>query len=236
MNGIDSKSLANLLKIEFLSLGLPGDSSQSSSLPGSTGGQGFSDMLASILGPTGSMGSATPAANQLLQSQNTWSALAQMSSTQWNPLSFLPIGQASAVRQPQPADQSLSTNPSQWDSVIENVSNRYNLPVNLIKSVIAQESGFQPDAISKAGAQGLMQLMPATARALGVDNPFDPMQNIDGGTRYLKQLLDRFHGRIDLALAAYNAGPGAVEMYGGIPPYKETQSYVETIMNRAGLA
>ncbi|MGC1300963.1 MAG: lytic transglycosylase domain-containing protein [Caulobacteraceae bacterium] len=102
---------------------------------------------------------------------------------------------------------------------------RHSLAPELLDAVVRRESGYRTTAVSKAGAIGMMQLMPATARALGVD-PHDPVQNLEGGAAYLRSLLDRFDGRIDLALAAYNAGPGAVERHAGVPPYRETQAYV----------
>jgi soluble lytic murein transglycosylase-like protein len=116
-------------------------------------------------------------------------------------------------------------------AAVRTAAMRYNVPESLIYSVMEQESGMNPRALSSAGAIGLMQLMPETARALGVD-PWDPVQNIDGGTRYLAQLLKQFDGDVRLALAAYNAGPEAVRRYGGIPPYPETQSYVESVLAR----
>ncbi|QQZ08206.1 lytic transglycosylase domain-containing protein [Heyndrickxia vini] len=119
--------------------------------------------------------------------------------------------------------------PKDLDSIIQKASEKYNVPAKLIKSVIQHESSFNSNAVSSAGASGLMQLMPSTASSLGVTDVFDPEQNIFAGSKYLKNMLDRYDGDIKLALAAYNAGPGNVDRYGGIPPFKETQNYVKNI-------
>lgn len=117
-----------------------------------------------------------------------------------------------------------------WDDEIIAAAIRYGVPSALIKAVCLAESGMDPDAKSYAGAMGLMQLMPATAAGLGVDDPWDPVQNIDGGTRYLKQQMKTF-STTRLALAAYNAGPANVQKYGGIPPFEQTRKYVPKVMD-----
>lgn len=125
---------------------------------------------------------------------------------------------------------STSTNPVRpFSEIIKEASNTYGVDEKVINAVIKQESSFNPKAVSSCGAMGLMQLMPATAKSLGVTDAFDAEQNIMAGTHYLKQKIEEFHGNISLALAAYNAGSGAVRKYGGIPPYKETIAYVNKI-------
>lgn len=117
------------------------------------------------------------------------------------------------------------------EGLIDKYAEKNGLDSDFVKAVITQESGFNPNATSKCGAMGLMQLMPSTAEGLGVTNAYDAEQNIMGGTKYLKGLMDRFDNNKSLALAAYNAGPNAVKKYGGIPPYAETQNYVKKVLS-----
>ncbi|MFN8615334.1 MAG: lytic transglycosylase domain-containing protein [Vampirovibrionales bacterium] len=126
----------------------------------------------------------------------------------------------------------LSANAHVFWPHITQAAQQYQVDPALVAAVIQQESGFNPQAHSKAGAQGLMQLMPATAHSLGVSDALDPVQNIAAGTRYLSQQLAEFKGNIPLALAAYNAGSGAVKRHGGVPPYAETQQYVQRILKQ----
>ncbi|HZO93330.1 MAG TPA: lytic transglycosylase domain-containing protein [Candidatus Baltobacteraceae bacterium] len=121
--------------------------------------------------------------------------------------------------------------PAQIDSLVSQNAATWQVDPALLKAVIANESGFDANATSRTGAQGLMQLMPETAASLGVRDAYDPVQNVAGGARYLRGLLDRFGGDMRLAVAAYNAGPGAVEKYGDVPPYAETRNYVDNVLS-----
>jgi soluble lytic murein transglycosylase-like protein len=123
--------------------------------------------------------------------------------------------------------------PTQYDAQITTAATKYGIDPALLKGLIRQESNFNAAARSSAGAQGLTQLMPGTASGLGVTDASDPAQAIEGGAKYLKQQLDRFGGDVSKALAAYNAGPGAVAKYGGVPPYAETQNYVQKVLGYA---
>lgn len=119
-----------------------------------------------------------------------------------------------------------------YDSFIRSAAQRYQLPQSLIRAVVHTESNYYPHAVSRAGAAGLMQLMPRTAKSLGVTDAFDPRQNVYGGARYLRLLANRYDGDMVLVLAAYNAGAGNVEKYGGVPPFAETRAYVRSVLRR----
>ena len=190
--------------------------------------------------PTG-IKPATPGADSLSAIEKQFAQLVKDLTQQLNGLerqlsqAFKAIGATKAAPACEPGDCSKGKAPKgpgyhRYSKLITDAARRHEVDPQLVGAVIRQESGFSPAALSKTGAMGLMQLMPDTARTLGVRDAFDPRQNIEGGTALLRQLLDRYHGHVDLALAAYNAGPAAVDKYGGVPPYPETQDYVRNVM------
>ena len=124
-----------------------------------------------------------------------------------------------------------SANPAEYENIIRANAEKYGVSASLIKAVIHAESGYNPNAVSRKGASGLMQLMPGTARSLKVNNSFDPKDNVEGGVKYLRFLLDTFRGDVSLAVAAYNAGLNKVAKFGGIPPYTETRTYVNRVLS-----
>lgn len=161
-------------------------------------------------------------------------SLAPSSSRAHAPASFAAeLARATAASEAPDPRQATTGKPAttrlDFDRLIQAAAIRHGVDADLVHAVIQAESDYDPNCRSSAGALGLMQLMPATARALGVSDPLDPAANIEGGVKYLRQQLDRFHD-VDLALAAYNAGPGAVLRYDGIPPYRETQAYVRRVL------
>lgn len=142
-----------------------------------------------------------------------------------------PAGTADTAYSSNVKNFTLSNKAGDYDQYVNEAAQKYGVDAKFIKAIIQQESGFNPNATSWCGAMGMMQLMPETAKGLGVKNAYDPRENIMGGVKYIKQQLDQFGGDKEKALAAYNAGPGAVQKYGGIPPYRETQGYVKNIMS-----
>jgi soluble lytic murein transglycosylase-like protein len=135
-----------------------------------------------------------------------------------------------ALKNPEAVATAIRDNASPFEAHILQAAQTHEVDPTLIRAVIFAESSNNPQAVSKRGAQGLMQLMPSTAKALGIEDSFDPAMNIDGGTRYLRYLLDRFDGDVRLALAAYNAGSRYVKKYGGVPPFKATRQYIKKVL------
>lgn len=208
------KALLEWQSIRSLTGGQPSNTSPFSS--------GFSDLLQTFMESAAPPPSAGSVANPM-------NMLGQLYSSQMKNISYMPVQQL--LPDPvQPAPLSSQSAPvGSLEDVINKAAAANKVPAKLLKSIIRHESNFNPKAVSHAGASGLMQLMPATARGLGVTNIFDPEQNVMAGAKFIKSMLDKYNGNLKLALAAYNAGPGNVDKYGGIPPFKETQSYVRKV-------
>jgi len=169
-------------------------------------------------------------AKVLKESENENVKFRLTNQSRFDALTQLPeISQLAALKGSSNVSQNASK--AQLKEMISKIAQKHGLDEKLVHAVVKQESGFNPKATSHCGAMGLMQLMPSTAKSLGVKDAYNPLQNVDGGVRYLKSMLDKYNGNVVLALAAYNAGPGAVDKYQDVPPYKETQNYVKNILS-----
>lgn len=229
---VDPATLSRLLSLSVMD-GVSNSSSQSDPFSTQESGGGFSDLLNILLlmmqnQQTQTGGLSDDAASTAGSGAD--SSLWQQMSASVPPLT-LTSGESRAAEQNTGASASQSA-VADYRDIVNRIGKKYAVDPRLIASVISAESGGNASAISPAGAEGLMQLMPGTAQSLGVTNALDPEQNIEGGTKYLRRLLDRYNGNISLALAAYNAGSGNVEKYGGIPPFAETQAYVRRVMGK----
>jgi soluble lytic murein transglycosylase-like protein len=172
------------------------------------------------------------AATRIEQIQTMIGSLTATPATPAQPAAATSFAQTLAAAQTPSGASGSGGGSTPFGAEIDAAAARYGIDPALLRGLVRQESGFDPRAHSSAGAMGLTQLMPATASSLGVTDPYDPAQSIDGGTHFLGDLLTRFKGDVRLALAAYDAGPSAVARYGGVPPYAETQQYVTWVLNR----
>lgn len=247
---IDSGTLSQLLSLEMAG-NAGAQTALPTTIPPQKGNAGFSNVLNTLMFLIGEQmlqqntsadalsAAAIPADTTQTGTSNTGDMLWQRLATSGVLSSYAAeqgTGSISSVANPVQSSLNtggISSEPAQsvYSGIIDKMGKKYSVDAGLIESVIAAESGGNPNATSSSGAQGLMQLMPSTALSLGVSDPYDPAQNIEGGTKYLKKLLDQFNGSTSLALAAYNAGAGNVAKYGGVPPFAETQAYVSRVMN-----
>lgn len=224
---MDTRTIRTLMDINALqSLGtVQGFANQNETSPSL-----FNTLLEEMLGSSSISSSVSSVSANILGSISSHESLQYTGN---NPI-FQPSSLAGLLTASNPysaeATPNTSVDSGQYTQIIKQASEKYNLPEKLISSVIKQESNFNNSVVSHAGAEGLMQLMPGTAKFLGVKDSFDPVQNITGGAKYLRQMLNQFGGDTELALAAYNAGPGNVIKHGGIPPFKETQQYVKKVL------
>ncbi|MBD3393021.1 MAG: transglycosylase SLT domain-containing protein [Chitinivibrionales bacterium] len=232
--GPDAKRVAQEFESLFASImlrGMRNTVARSELVPESLGEKIYTDMLdgeyAKLLSRNGSLGLAELILEEMRNHEDQGSVLAGLRGLNRSPWA---IDTRLMPRANPNAAASLADRVSVYDRTIREAGETYGVDSSLIAAVIAQESAGDPYAVSRAGAKGLMQLMDSTAREVGVRQVFNSRQNIHGGTRYLRAMLDRHHGDERLALASYNAGPAAVDKYNGIPPYPETQSYVENVL------
>ncbi len=208
---------------------------EGSLLPVNMGEKIFTSMLddeyANMMGTQGTLGLAQLIETELRSYEGNTPSVEGLRSPAWmHDQRILGSGTADTGKTIRNVNQ-LSARVEKWNELIDEAAQTHEVDRNLIAAVIAQESGGNQFAVSRAGAKGLMQLMDSTASSLGVSRSFDPQQNIHGGVRYLRQMLDKYEGNELLALASYNAGPGAVAKYNGIPPYRETQQYVRSVLS-----
>ncbi|MEO4054261.1 lytic transglycosylase domain-containing protein [Solibacillus sp. CAU 1738] len=227
---MDIQSIKTLMELQALQT-ISGTNSNSASP------SVFSSMVDDLL--QSELTDATKNAASLL---NSYSSMASADSLAISPKNYLDAflleGQANTTIDQylndytgQSGYENVLAGASSYSETIAQAANTYNVPEKLIAAIIKQESNFNPNAVSTAGATGLMQLMPSTAKFLGVTDPTNPEQNIMGGAKYLRQMLNQFDNDIEKALAAYNAGPGNVKKYDGIPPFNETTNYVKKVLN-----